>query len=47
MHIGEPLSVLVDFFQVLIRDDAASGSNESYDEELEKPSAAEWFMTVR
>jgi hypothetical protein len=40
-------SVLVDFVQALIRDDAAPGANERYNEELEKLTAAEWLNTFR
>ena len=40
-------SVLVDFVQALIRDDAAPGTNERYNEELEKLTAAEWLKTFR
>ncbi len=40
-------SVLVDFVQALIRDDAAPGANERYNEELEKLTAAEWLKTFR
>ena len=40
-------SVLVDFVQALIRDDAAPGTNERYNEELEKLTAAEWLETFR
>ena len=40
-------SVLVDFVQALIRDDAAPGANERYNEELEKLTAAEWLETFR
>ncbi len=40
-------SVLVDFVQALIRDDAALGANERYNQELEKLTAAEWLKTFR
>ena len=40
-------SVLADFMQALVRGDAAPGANESYDEELEKLTAAEWLETFR
>ena len=40
-------SVLVDFVQALIRDDAAPGTNERYNEELEKLTAAKWLKTFR
>ena len=40
-------SVLVDFVQALIRDDAAPGANERYNEELEKLTAAEWLKTFQ
>ena len=40
-------SVLVDFVQALIRDDAAPGTNERYNVELEKLTAAEWLKTFR
>ncbi len=40
-------SVLMDFVQALIRDDAAPGANERYNEELEKLTAAEWLKTFR
>ena len=40
-------SVLVDFVQALIRDDAAPGANERYNEELKKLTAAEWLKTFR
>ncbi len=40
-------SVLVDLVQALIRDDAAPGTNERYNEELEKLTAAEWLKTFR
>ncbi len=36
-------SVLVDFVQALICDDAAPGANERYNEELKKIKAAEWL----
>ncbi len=40
-------SVLVDFVLAPIRDDAAPGTNERYNEELEKLTAAEWLKTFR
>ena len=40
-------SVLVDFVQALIHDDAAPGANERYNEELEKLTAAEWLRGYR
>ncbi len=40
-------SVLVDFVQALICDDAAPGANERYNEELKKLTAAEWLKTFR
>jgi hypothetical protein len=40
-------SVLVDFVQALIRDDAAPGASVRYNEELEKLTAAEWLKTFR
>ncbi len=40
-------SVLVDFVQALIRDDAAPGANERYNEELKKLTAAEWLKSFR
>lgn len=40
-------SVLVDFMQALVREDAAPGATERYNEELEKLTAAEWLKTFR
>ncbi len=40
-------SVLVDFVQALICDDAAPKTNEMYAEELKKLTAAEWLKTFR
>ncbi len=40
-------SVLVDFVQTPIRDDAAPRANERYNEELKKLTAAEWLKTFQ
>ncbi len=40
-------SVLVDFVQALIYDDAAPAANERYNEELKKLTAAEWLKSFR
>ena len=40
-------SVLVDFVQAAICDDAATEANERYNEELKKLTAAEWLKTFR
>ena len=40
-------SVLVDFVQALIRDDAAPGANERYNDQLKKLTAAEWLKGFR
>lgn len=40
-------SVLVEFLQELVDDDALRQVNERYNEELKKLTAAEWFKTFR
>ena len=40
-------SVLMDFVQKILGDDAALEANERYNEELKKLTAAEWLKTFR